>query len=155
MIYSVDILTPAKRLKSNPLKTVLKVTKGLVYRVEVERPRGGTRLVGCAIFDGGFQAWPSSSGQWFVGAPLNVGFDDTYLKMIQPFRFDIYSYNEDDTYAHRLFVRIGMASKEVFMARYLPSYSWKYFIEMLDKLKEEERAAQAEVVKNPFPWLRR
>lgn len=134
MIYSIDFETPKDTLEADARPTVLKVTKGLVYRVEIQFPRGCAGLLGCAVFDGSHQVWPSNLGQWFRGNANTIQFDDTYLKLTEPFQFDIFTYNLDDTYAHTVLVRVGMVSDDVFMARFLPSYSWEYFKEMMEEM---------------------
>jgi len=151
MIYTTDITTPANTAKNDPLITVGKVTKGLVYRVEIEFPPGAAGLHHVVIFDGGYQVWPSTPGQTFHGGWSIIGFDDTYLKMAAPFEFKAYSWNLDETYDHLIQVRIGMVSDEVFMARYLPTYAYDHFAKLLEvQLKAQEEKA-LEPITTPFP----
>lgn len=157
MIYSANITTPKDTLLVSPKRTPLKVTRGLVYKVEVDFPPGSAGLMGVAIFDGGFQVWPSTVGQWFTGDAIEVDFEDIYLKESAPFQFTIYTYNLDDTYEHLTIVRIGLVSKEIYMARFLPHLSYRFFEDMLGRLQIEQ-SKQAEqqkqdVTDNPFPWL--
>ena len=85
MIYSKFITTPANTLQSNPLRTSIKVTKGLVYKVEIMFPPGSLGLLRVAIFDGAYQAWPSTVGEWFRTDGETISYDDTYLKESAPF----------------------------------------------------------------------
>ena len=153
MIYWADISTPKNTAKADAQRTPLKVTKGLVYRVEVQFPRGCAGLLYCSIYDGGYSAWPSQPGEWFRGNRNTIGFDDPYLKLAEPYEFDILTYNLDDTYAHSVLVRLGLVSQEVFMARFLPSYSWKYFKKMLDEMKREEEERRKAIIEEPFGWI--
>lgn len=153
MIYSLDIETPANTAKADALHTPLKVTEGLVYRVEIQFPIGCAGLLYCAVHDGAYSAWPSTPGEWFRGDASTIAFDDTYLKLSEPFQFDIITYNLDDTYAHAVLIRIGMVSHDVFMARFLPSYSWKYYKKMLDEMREEEERRRAEAAGAPLGWI--
>ena len=153
MIYSVETDTPKNTLKDAPKRSVFKVTKGLVYRVEIQFPRGCAGLAYCSVYDGGYCVWPSHPGDWFRGSANTIGFDDTYLKLVEPYEFNVLSYNLDDSYKHSILVRIGMVSHEVFMARFLPSYSWKYFKKMLDEMREEEERRRREAAGAPLGWI--
>jgi hypothetical protein len=154
MIYSATITTAVGRSQSNPLRTELRITKGLVYKVELDFPPGSAGLLGAAIFDGGFQVWPSTLGQWFTGDGIVISFDDTYLKEAEPFLFDVVTFNDDDTYAHKLTIRIGLVSKEIFMARFLPSMQYDRFEELIEKLitQQAEAAAEQQAEGEPTPY---
>ena len=80
MIYAYDITTPKVGEDGNPKRTVLKVTKGLVYQVEVEFPPGPLGLCHVSIHDGGYQVWPSNPDFDFHGDNGMIVFPDTYLK---------------------------------------------------------------------------
>lgn len=157
MIYLADITTPANTPKSSPLKTVLKVTKGLVYRIEIEFPPGPSGLLFVSVKDGGVAIWPTGSNEAFRGDDNQINFDDIYLKDQPPYKFDIYTYNLDDTYEHSVRLRIGMVSKEVFLARFIPSYGYDYLVAALDKLQADRdklsEEKRQEVLGNPFPWV--
>ena len=143
MIYSAQISTANTYTKAAPKRTELKITRGLVYKIELNFPPGSAGLAGVMIFDGGFQVWPSTLGQWFTGDDILISFDDVYLKEAEPFLFSIDTYNEDDTYEHLVDVRIGLVSKDIFMARFLPHMSYKYFEQMLVRLQAAQAAAVA------------
>lgn len=114
--------------------------------------------MGCAVFDGSFQLWPSTLGQWFTGDSIVIGFDDVYLKESAPYQFTIATYNDDTLYDHLINVRIGIVSKEIFMARFLPSMTYKYYSDMLAVMNTEQQEAQkiqAEaIIASPFSWLK-
>ena len=153
MIYSAETDTPKNTAKDDPKRTALKVTRGLVYRVEIQFPRGCAGLACCSVYDGGYSVWPSHPGDWFWGNANTIAFNDTYLKLVEPYEFNVLSYNLDDAYKHGILVRIGMVSHEVFMARFLPSYSWKYYKKMLDEMREEEERRRAEAAGAPLGWI--
>lgn len=153
MIYSKYVYTVKDTYAVNPLRTPLKVAKGLVYKVEVEFPPGPIGLYKCQIYDGGHQLWPSTPGEFFKSDGLLISFDDTYLKLAAPFEFTIYTWNEDEAYPHGLTVRIGMVSKEIFMARFLPSYGYKQLAKLL-KYEEAKQVNDREgIIKKPFSWI--
>lgn len=154
MIYSSSITVPANTPATDPLRIPLKVTKGLVYRLEVEFPPGPWGLLYMAVFDGSFQVWPTTPGEFFHSDHYCVAFDDTYLKETAPYTFDIIAYNLDDTYQHKAQVRIGLVSEKVFMARFLPSLSYEFFKEMLIELQKSQEAEKQAQLENVFPWVR-
>jgi len=157
VIFAANISTPKDKPVTSLKHTVLHVTKGLVYKVEFYFPSGSAGLMGVAVFDGGFQLWPSTVGEFFRSDDETISFDDMYLKDAAPYQFDIYTYNDDDTYAHVVGVRIGLVLKEVFLARFMPTKGYDYFAQLLEKMsleKEAQAAVQAEVLKEtPYQWL--
>lgn len=157
MIYSIDIKTLKDRFKTNLLRTPLIVTKGLVYKVELCFPCGSAGLMGVAIFDGSYSVWPSTIGEFFIGDNTTISFEDMYLKESAPYVFDIYTYNIDTKYAHNVQIRIGQVSKDVFMARFLPSVGYKYFTDMLQATQQEQvqqaELQKASILETPFNWL--
>ena len=157
MIYSKAISTPKDTKKTGLKKTPLRITKGLVYKVEFDFPPGPAGLMGVAVFDGLYCVWPSNMGEFFTGDDTLVSFDDLYLKEAAPYVLDVYTYNEDDTHAHMVNVRLGLVSKKVYMARFMPSLAWREFGDMLSKILAEQKAEaekQAEVIADtPFAYL--
>lgn len=157
MVYTIPITTTKNTSKSNPDRAILTVTKGLVYKVEFDFPPGSAGLLGCMVSDGGFQVWPSSLGSWFTGDSIVIGFDDVYLKESAPYQFNIFTYNDDDTYDHAINVRIGLVTNEIFMARFLPSMAYKDFAEALLQMQSDQTVLaeqqQQAIIDNPFPWM--
>lgn len=143
MIYNLDILTPPETFATEPLKTIMPVTNGLIYRVEIYFPPGPYGLLHCWINDGSYQVWPSHDGTAFRGNSLMISFDDLYLKELPPYELSVYTYNLDDTYEHSVMVRIGLVSKDVYLARFLPSIGYEDFLTRMASLsKDQEKARQ-------------
>lgn len=140
MIYQSTITTSKNTSRDNAKQTILKLTKGLVYQVEVEFPSGPSGLLHVRICDSGYQVYPSNGGEWFSSDGVKISFNDTYLKATPPYQFDIFTYNLDDTWDHICMVRIGLVSKDIFMARFLPTTTWDYFKAMLKDLEDEQKA---------------
>jgi len=159
MIYTANITTPKNKLTTDLKKTVLKVTKGLVYKVEVYFPPGSAGLMGVAVFDGLFQVWPSSVGEFFIGEDHVISFDDLYLKVTEPFEFQCYTYNTDSKNPHFVSVRIGLVSKEVFLARFLPTRGHDYLTRLLEEMKsdrDKQMNWQEKLLPDtPFQWMKR
>ncbi len=156
MIYTANITTPASTTKAAPLITRLKVTMGLVYRVEFYFPSGSAGLLGVCVSDGLYQAWPTSIGQYFVGDDATIAFEDMLHKEAAPFEFQIITYNLDTLYEHFVSVRIGLVSKEVFLARFMPTKSFEYLADLLLRLATERKELemlQRELISDaPLEW---
>jgi len=146
MIYVKTITTNLNTSKDNPLETVMTITKGLIFMIEVEFPAGCSGLVHIQILDGGYQLFPATPGEYLRGDNANVRYDDTYLKMSAPYVFKIITYNEDTVYNHTVQIRIGIASTEAFMARYLPNITWDKFAETLAQAQEQQQTQIAQTV---------
>lgn len=157
MIYTANITTPKDTAQTALQKTVVKVTNGLVYKVEFYFPSGSAGLMGVAVFDGLFQVWPSSVGDFFVGEDQLIAFDDMYLKESAPFEFQCYTYNTDDTNEHFVSVRIGLVSSEVFLARFLPTKGHDYLLKLRRKMAEERsdlvRLQMERRLETPMEWM--
>jgi len=153
VIYSKYISTEIEIYTTIPKQSVLKVTRGLVYKVEIDFPPGPTGLLKVQIYDGGHQVWPSTPGEYFVTDGYCISFDDTLLKLVAPFQFDIYTWNEDTVHAHGVTIRIGMVSSKLYMARFLPTYGYKELRRVIAEetaLQEKEREA---IIAEPFSWM--
>lgn len=157
MIYTANIKTAKDTAQTALQKTTILVTKGLVYKVEFYFPFGSAGLLGVAVFDGLFQVWPSTVGEFFIGEGQVVAFDDLYLKETAPFQFQCYTYNEDDAYEHMVSVRIGLVSREVFQARFLPTRGQDYLTKLLENIAAEQQELatwqKKMLPETPFQWM--
>lgn len=144
MIYIANITT--KNLTEQPglTKTVMKVTKGLVYKVEFYFPSGSAGLMGVAVFDGLYQVWPSNAGEFFVGEDQQISFDDLYMKDSAPYEFQCYTYNTDTEHPHFVSVRIGLVSSDVFLARFMPTRGHDYLLKLRKQMLDERMAMAKE-----------
>lgn len=124
----------------NPVISELLIAKGLVYRVEFDFPPGCCGLCHVKIFDGSYQVYPTSRDDSFHGDASVIAFDDCYLKTAAPWMFRVVVWNDDDTWPHTVQVRVGIASSEAFMSRYMPSVSWGKFQQLLAQAAIEQEA---------------
>jgi len=145
MVYAASITTDKDTSEANAKETILRVTKGLIYRIETDFPPGCCGLLHMQLYDAGYMVYPASPGVSFHGDNAVVGFDDCYLKGAAPYAFLIKTWNLDDTWDHTIQVRVAMASAEAFMSRYMPSVSWEKFNEVMKNIiivqADERRAA--------------
>lgn len=104
MIYCQEILIPANTIRTVPLRSEIDIVEGVVKRVWVRWRWGSADLAGCAIFREGFQLWPTTGGEWFHSSIHETVFDELYLVGEEPLHFIVRSFNEDDTFPHKLWV---------------------------------------------------
>ncbi len=152
MVYAYDIITPASTTEAAPKRSSLKVTKGLVYQVEVEFPPGPLGLCHVQIFDGGHQLWPSNPGESFHGDNGMIVFPDSYLKLAEPYEFQAITWNRDDTYQHQIHIRIGQVSEEIYMARFMPTISYEKMLEILQTVQAQQEEEREKLIAAPLPW---
>jgi len=156
MIYTANITTPANTAIKAPKITRLNVTKGLVYRVEFYFPTGSAGLLGVAVCDGLFQCWPSTIGEYFRSDNETIAFEDMFIKEAAPYEFTIVTYNLDTNFEHFCSVRIGLVSKEIFLARFMPTKTHEYLADLLLRLaterKELEMLQRQLVSDAPLEW---
>ena len=143
MIYTASI----KTLSGKDAETVLGVTSGLVWRIEVDFPAGCCGLMSVQIFDGSYQLFPASPGEIMHGDGVVLSYDDLYLKDAAPFEFKIKTRNDDELWDHTIQVRIGLASQRVYMSRYMPSVSWEDFERLMAKVSAEQERMKEEQVR--------
>lgn len=153
MVYSTTITTTASTDESTKTRTVLKVTKGLVYFLEIMFPPGSGGLLKLRILDGAFYLWPTTPGETFYGNNITYRYDDLYLKQTEPFQFVIETWNLDDTYDHTVLIHVGMVSEEVYKARFLPTIANEQFAKLLADLQAEKQVVQKEQVNWGFTIL--
>lgn len=144
MIYLAEITTPANTAKASSLKTSLRISKGLVWLIEVQIPHGTCGLCHVQIFDGKYQMFPASPGEALTGDGGVHSFDDLYLKESAPFVLDIVTWNVDTVYSHTFQVRLGMASSDLYKSRYMPSVTWKNYQSELSKARQVDQSLRDE-----------
>lgn len=142
MIYGGVISTPANTAASSPLRTKVSVTAGLLYHAKIVFPPGPSGLLHVQVFDGSYQLFPTTLGQSFVGDNLLLQFDELYFKEIEPYFLDVLTWNLDDTYAHEVQVMLSLASREEYIARYLPGMQTDALVQAMaaqEAVKEKVR----------------
>ena len=143
MIFNFEFAVPANTPASSPKRQTFEVCYGLIYRIEIQFPPGCAGLAYQRILDGGHQVYPSNQGEFFHLDGMVVAFDDVLLKAVDPFELIFEGYNLDDTWPHTIYTRIGIADKDIYMARFLPSVTWDKLIDALKSEKSLQQAAGA------------
>jgi len=108
MFYDYSLTIPAGTLESAPAKQVMKLTRGIIHRVEVEFYPGPRRYVYIRIMQGGHQLWPTNPEGSFRSDDYTIAFDEYQELSAAPFDLVIVGYSPGATYEHAVVVRIGI-----------------------------------------------
>jgi hypothetical protein len=149
MIRAMSVTVAAGGNKQTPSDTPWKLTVGMIYQVEVAFPPGCSGLVGVQIRDHAGQLYPYEGGEWFVGDSETISFQETHLIEIPPHELILRCYNTDELYPHTVQFRIGLVTRELFIARFLPAVGAEQIAAVLKALTdsaEERRASNTQAL---------
>lgn len=153
MVYSATITSTANKAESEKTRTTIKITKGLVYSWEIYFPPGSQGLLHVRLLDGSYCLLPSTPSESFAGDSMLFHYDDLYLKQAEPFEFFIDHWNEDEQYEHQFYVHIGMVSKDVYKARYMPTVQYEIFTKWIVELAKAQERQKVELSNWGFTGL--
>lgn len=100
-MYFVQLTIPKNTSRLVPQLTVMDFAPGILRQIRILHPAGCADLVGVCINYLGARLLPMNDQAWFLGNGFPIEFAPNFDVRHEPTRFDIYSYNEDDTYQHR------------------------------------------------------
>lgn len=113
MIYVFDFETAITYGADNKLKTVLELEKGVTYKLDIVFPPGPAHLLHVQMRDALHSVWPTNADADFAGDSCTITFDDEYPLSEPPYQLEAYTWNLDDTYTHRVIIRIGVQPIEI------------------------------------------
>jgi hypothetical protein len=120
MFFRFGITTPANTAESAKQKTVLKVAYGVVHHVEIQFPPGPVGLLHLHINDALHQVWPINADEDFASHNINMSFREFIPMFTEPFEFQAYTWNLDDTYEHLVIIRLGILHPRIIAPWMLP-----------------------------------
>lgn len=112
MFFEYDITYPPNTPKENERVNILRLTRGIVKRVELVFPRGVAALTGVRIFRGPVQIIPLNYPAWIETDGETVRINTNIDLTVNPYELEVRGYNIDDTYPHTIRVRIEMELPE-------------------------------------------
>ncbi len=118
MIYSYEIITPPNTTIQNQKITELKLTTGIIHQVDVLFPPGPTGLLYTAIFYEGTKIWPSNPDEYFHTDNDIITFREAFRIKSAPNILKVKTYNIDDTYEHRVIIRLGILRRSEITGRW-------------------------------------
>jgi len=105
MDYKYAVKTTAGTSEANAKKTPLKLTAGIITKVQLLHPEGCHGLAYASIWEGGHQLYPSNPETAYHGNDVPMEFEDNY-ELEAPALLTLKTWNLDDTYDHTVYVRI-------------------------------------------------
>ncbi len=108
MFYEFAVVVPANTAESAPVSQRMKLTEGVVTKVEMQFPSGCAGLAHVRIFDGGSQKWPTPPSTSIASDGHVVSIDENYELKGTDFELVAKCWNDDDTYQHTVYIRVGV-----------------------------------------------
>lgn len=112
MFYDFSVEVPAGRPASNPVIQELKLTAGIIVRVDIGFPRGCNGYVYCRVKQGEHQILPHNPDQVFrwdgeaIECPM-------YLPLVTaPYTLKVEAYSPSAVYNHTLSIRVALMREE-------------------------------------------
>jgi len=112
MFYDFAITVPKETTESAPVTEELKLTHGVIHRIEVEFPIGTLALAHCRLLHWEHQAWPTNPPGSFATDGYTIGIDENFELDTAPYTLKAVCWNDDDTYAHTITIRVGVMESE-------------------------------------------
>lgn len=106
MYYEFDITVPAQTTEADPKEEVLELVPGPITKFEFMFPDGCYSLAQVRIFDSLSQLIPRNPAGSVKANNGTVSFNEHYQLKEPPYRLIAKAWNDDDSYAHTITVRI-------------------------------------------------
>jgi hypothetical protein len=113
MLYCWDITIPPGTLVADPIEQELKISKGVIVKVQLKFPSGCHGLVKVRLLRWTTQLWPLSTGEWITGDDETVDALEYYEFEEGPYRLDFAGCSPASTYAHVITIRVVVLPKIV------------------------------------------
>jgi len=113
LFFAWDINIPRLTAEASPVIKTLEIGVGVITHVGVKFPAGCHGLAKVRILHREFQLVPLSRGEWITGDDEAVPTESYYEILQAPALLKLVAVNDDDTYPHKLTVRISVLPKAV------------------------------------------
>jgi len=111
VLYNWIITVPKNTPRDSPVEEKLTLAIGIVTWYSVFFPPGCAGLVHCKIFHREHQIVPSKGDQDLSGDTFPIEWNDYYELYERPADFLARCWNEDDTYPHKVTIRIAVVPR--------------------------------------------
>lgn len=150
MIIQKTHIYPALGSITNPVKNVIRLGIGVLYKFEIYFPPGSCGLTSIRLLYNTRQIYPMPIDEYFRGERNTISFEDTFISDTPPYELIIEGYNVDEVYDHTVIVRLGFESDPAFIVRYIPPT----ITELLAQLQESERVKSEQLKETSIKQLR-
>ena len=115
MFYDFSFTIPANTPKAIPHTEDVKLTHGIIHRVEVGFPEGCVKLVHCVIKEGLHQHWPTNPDGSFNTDGYTIAFNEFLDFTRKPYILTLVGWSPTTIYPHTLEIRIGILPERVLL----------------------------------------
>jgi len=116
MLFTIDVNVPKNTTETSPVSEVVKIAHGIITWLSVLFPPGCARLAHCVILHHEHQIAPSTEGMNLSGDTFPIEWNEYYESYQPPYELKIKAWNEDDTYPHKITVRIAVLPRKAIVA---------------------------------------
>jgi len=113
VFYDFTLTVPANTDYTTPIERRMRLTKGVIHRVEVDFPVGTRALVHVQIFRGGHQIFPTNPDGDMKTDGQVIAWDEHEELDDEPLELVAKGWSTANTYDYDIAIRIGLLSKEV------------------------------------------
>ena len=113
MFFAWDITVTAGTAEATPKTQILKLTKGVITRLDVKFPAGCHSLVKVRLLRSEFQLVPLSRGEWVTGDGESVQTEPYYELTEAPSELKFQGCSPSTVYPHVITVRVSIIPAEV------------------------------------------
>ena len=113
MIWAWDINITANKLTTAPETQILKLSKGVIVKVDIKFARGCHGMVKVRLRHEESQLVPLSRDEWITGDNETVSFPEFFELKTGPYQLKFLGCSPGTSYAHTVTVRISVLPKRV------------------------------------------
>lgn len=113
MFWAWDITVTAGTTATDPKTQILKISKGVITRVDVKFPAGCHGLVKVRLFKSEFQLVPLSKGEWVTGDDESVPTEGYYDLETSPAQLKFVGCSPGTSHDHTVTVRVTVLPKQI------------------------------------------
>ncbi len=131
MYYDFAITVTAGKTEAAPKEQVLKLTHGIIHRIEIGFPPGCHNLVKVKLLHEEHQYLPTNPDGYFAADGYNIPIEDYFELYTEPYSLKFIGYAPDTTYDHEIHVRIGILPQEILSPTETVSGLLKKFLKLI------------------------
>ena len=113
MFWAWDITITAGTTATSPKEQILKLTKGIITKIDIYFPKGCNGYVKVKLLRSEFQLVPLSRGEWVTGNGETIPTETYYELEETPSQLKFIGISPDAKYDHTVTVRVQILPKEV------------------------------------------
>lgn len=120
MIYSYSDIVPINTPITAKRRTVMKLCRGIVHKIEIQFPAGCAGVARCTINDALHQVWPTNGNSFFASDGYVIAFEENHEILTKPYTLDLWCWNISTAYTHEITVNIGILPKKALVHYIVP-----------------------------------